>query len=178
VKRLLAVVLVVLFLLLCSALGGDPRDRAAYRVERGMQVEAIDHRTTYGLWDVGLTDHISCTLGVPGDEPRDSESSLREELSQQIPFDEDPRLTIASLRKENLELKAVVARLASRLETLERRLSRMERGDARFVSDLQLPAPSGVRFEVPDQIERGMQIDALQHGMMRHPLGGTLILGF
>jgi hypothetical protein len=177
-KRLLSVLLVVLFFLLCSALGGDLGERTEYGVERGMQIDGIQHRERCGLWRVGLTNTTRCTFGVDGDEPRDSEGSLREELSRQSPFVEGPQLTITSLRNENLELKAVIARLASRVETLERRLSRMERGDARFVSDLQLPASSDVHLEVPDQIERGMQIDALQHGMMRHPLGGTLILGF
>jgi len=131
-----------------------------------------------GNADVGFTGPIICAPGVPGEEPQDSEGSLREELARQSPFVEGPQLTVASLRKENLELKAVVAKVTSRVETLERRLSRIERGDNRFVSDIRFPNPCGGNLQVPDQIERGMQIDAFQRRIAwPEPLSGAMILG-
>jgi len=162
--RLLPAALVVFFLCLWGALAGDPPPLES-RIERGMKIDELEHRTRMGLWDVGFEGAVLFTPGVPGDEPTDSDGSLHEEFAGESPFVEGPQLTIASLRKENRELKAVVAGLASRVATLERRLSRIEGGDHQFVSETRFPnaCPRGTSSLF--QVERGMQIDALQHNM-------------
>jgi hypothetical protein len=89
-----------------------------------------------------------------------SEGSWRAGSSAPSLFADGPQVALEALRKENLELRATIAQLTKRVESLERRLSRAERGNIRLLCDeVELPdaSPSLLRF--PIEIERGMQSD-------------------
>ena len=91
-----------------------------------------------------------------------------------------PQISIEGLRKENLELKAIIAQLTKRVASLERRLSLAEKGNIRLLSDeIQMPdtSPEPGRFQIPIEIERGMQADAVMSGRKFPPEAGTIIWG-
>jgi hypothetical protein len=114
---------------------------------------------------------------LAGDDPT-SDSPPDGEIQKQSLFAAGPQVQVAALRKENQELKATIAQLLKRLETLERRLSKVERGNIQLVSDVEHPDSNGDRkptvIQIPDAIERGMQIDAAEQSSR---CGGAFILG-
>lgn len=116
------------------------------------------------------------------DEPRTPETSLKTEIREQSLFAAGPQISLDSLRKENLELKARVAELTSRLETLERRLSQVERGGGLVLTSLEFPEADTGRSQlhVPLKLERGMQMDPagrmqlkFHHFLTPTPLGAA-----
>ena len=103
-----------------------------------------------------------------------------EETKVQSLFATGPELSVAALRKENVELKAVTVALTKRLESLERRLSKVEKENIRLVSDeIQMPdsSPNPCYWQIPIAIERGMKADAVLSEGKQPPEAGTIIWG-